>query len=669
MMKWIRWSGLAGFVVVVALIIAIWLLALGPLMKMAVEKYGSEVVGAQVNVEEISLGFNPLSLTVTGVQVADKNAPMENVVSFDTAVATLEAFPLLLGHIIVPDVTLSGVALGTQRSFSGELVVEEQEEEESKEETASTDEGSSTNSDSDSETAEAQEGDILPSTDEILARENLLTTQYGKDLEDSYKQHKQTIDTALANIPNEDALKNYETELNNILKGKFKNLEDFKQRKKEFDALNAKFKQDKKAIAELTKAVKEGKTDLNQKWSKLKGAPKQDFANLKGKYKLDGAGATNLAALLFGDDVGGYAKTALEYYEIVSPLLSDDEAKAEMQELKDKRLEGRLVHFKSDNPLPEFWIKTLSFTMQLPELEQDTGSVGEVAVKFQDITNQQDVINAPMRLLATGENLKNMDSLKITGVMDHRKSPSKDSFDLNLQGWQLTNVKLGLVGLKLVSSKASVTAKAVFTKDEMDVVGNGLFKQAKFDTKDTTFVAKEMNAALKNVNQFTVSTSANGELKSPNVSLRSDLDKQLNSAFNKRLKQKQAELEDDLKEKINEQLLAYGGDYTEQLKQLNLTEGSLKEKGKALEKLAKSEISTYEAQLKAEADAEKARVKAKLDAEKARIKADADAKKAEEKAKIEAEKARVKAKLKAEEERKKKELEEKAKAKLKGLFG
>ena len=88
MMKWIRWSGLAGFVVVVGLIAALWLLAIGPLMKMAVEKYGSEAVGAQVNVEEISLGFSPLSLTITGVQVADKDAPMENLVSFDTAVAT-----------------------------------------------------------------------------------------------------------------------------------------------------------------------------------------------------------------------------------------------------------------------------------------------------------------------------------------------------------------------------------------------------------------------------------------------------------------------------------------------------------------------------------------------------------------------------------------------------
>jgi uncharacterized protein (TIGR03545 family) len=100
----------------VALIAAFWLLALGPLMKMAVEKYGSEAVGAQVNVADISLGFSPLSLTITGVQVADKDAPMENMVSFDTAVATLEPFPLLLGKAIIPDVKLTGVAMGTARS-------------------------------------------------------------------------------------------------------------------------------------------------------------------------------------------------------------------------------------------------------------------------------------------------------------------------------------------------------------------------------------------------------------------------------------------------------------------------------------------------------------------------------------------------------------------------
>jgi uncharacterized protein (TIGR03545 family) len=663
-MKWIRWSGLAGFIVVVALIITLWLFALGPLMKMAIEKYGSEAVGAQVNVEDISLGFNPLSLTITGVQVADKDAPMENVVSFDTAVATLETFPLLLGHVIIPDVTLSGVAMGTARAYSGELdVVEEKETAES-----TTDQDAEITV-SEAENQDDSESQVLPSADDILEREKLLTSIYGEELEESYKLHKTNIDKAVANIPTEQALKNYETELNRILTGKFKSLDDFKQRKKEFDALNTKFKKDKQAVAEITLAINEGKSDLSQKWSKLKGAPKQDFNNLKGKYTLDGAGVGNLTALLFGDEMGDYAATALDYYEKVRPLLVDDEGKDEIQAIKDQRLDGRFVQFDTDRPLPDFWIKTLTFTLTLPEVPKGSGSMGDIAINVQDITHQQDVINAPMRLWGTGQNLKDIKSLELTGVLDHRASPSKDVFNLDIQAWQLNNLKLGLVGLKLLNSTTSVKANATFSNGQMDVVGNGLFEQAKFDSKDRTFVAKEMVAALKNIDKFTVSGSAKGELTSPSVSLKSDLDKQLNTAFNKRIKQRQAELEVELKQKLNDKLLAYGGDYTEQLKELNLTEGSLKEKGKALEKLGKTELASYEAQLKAEADAEKARAKAKLDAKKAEEKAKIDAEKARAKAKLEAEKARAKAKAKAEEDKKKKELEEKAKAKLKKLFG
>ena len=127
MLKWIRWSGLIGFVVVVGLLAAFWLFAAGPLIKMGIEKFGSDAVGAKVDVADVSLDFSPLSLTITGVQVADKDAPMENVVSFEKAVANLEPFPLLLGKAIVPDLTLEGVALGTDRSESGALPIKKQE--------------------------------------------------------------------------------------------------------------------------------------------------------------------------------------------------------------------------------------------------------------------------------------------------------------------------------------------------------------------------------------------------------------------------------------------------------------------------------------------------------------------------------------------------------------
>ena len=634
MTKWIRWSGLIGFSTVVVLIAGFWLFALGPLMKMAVEKFGSDAVGAQVNVDDISLGFSPLSLTIKGVQVADKDAPMENIVSFETAVATLEPFPLLLGKAIIPEMKLTGVAMGTARSQSGALVstdVIRSDASEDKKETAAEQEKQVSESSLDAKT--------IPSADEILARETLLTVTQGEAFETAFETHKKSIDQAVSELPTEKTIKGYEAQLNSILKGKFKDVDDFKQRKKDFKALQSQFKKDKAAIATAKRVISEGKSDLKQKWSQLKSAPKQDMANLKGKYTLDGAGASNLAALLFGDDAGGYAETALSYYEKVRPLMVDDEAKADKQASKDKRLDGRFIHFETDRPLPDFWIKTLSFTMALPEFPKDSGSMGQVAVKVVDITHQQDVIDAPTRLWANGQNLKNMKSLKLTGVLEHRASPGNDSFDLVVEDWKLSNIKLGLAGLKLVSSNTYVQANARFSNGEMNVMGNGLFKQSMFASKDRTVVAREMVAALKNVNEFTVSATATGELTDPDVSLKSNLDNQLNKAFDKRMDQKQVELELKLKSKLNDKLLSYAGDYESELKSLGLTESSLGNKTESLEQLGKTKLSSYEDQLKAEA-----------------------------KAKADAKKEKAKAKAKADKEKKRAELERKAKEKLKNLF-
>lgn len=663
MMKWIRWSGLAGFIVVVALIVALWFLALGPLMKMAIEKFGSDALGAQVNVEDISLGLSPLSLTITGVQLADKDTPMENLVSFDRAVATLAPLPLLLGHVIIDDMSLTGVALGTKRASSGALEIEESETSQQ----TNLDELKKTDTTANPKGQEkAQETDsisrALPSTEDILARETLLTNVRGEALKKAYKQHKSKIDNAVAKLPSEQTLKNYQKQLSQILTGKFKSLDDFNQRKNKFDALKAQLKQDKQAVANLKVAVKQGKSDLKQKWSALKTAPEQDLANLKQKYTLDSQGTANLAGLLFGEDVGEYAQTALEYYQKIKPLLVDEEEQAEIQQLKEMRLEGRFVHFTSDNPLPDFWIKSLNFTMRLPSINQGSAGQqppkGEVQVTVNDITQQQEVINAPTRLSVIGNELQNIKNLTLSGVLDHRTSPGKDTFELRIDGWQIDNFKLGLAGLVLTSSTASVNANAAFVDEVMEVTGGGLFSQSKFDSKDTTFVAKEMKAALQQVSTFNITTVAKGKFASPKVSIRSDLDKQLSAAFDKRLKQKQAELESKLKNKLNQKLLAHSGDYSEQIKQLNLTEGSLEQKGKLLEKLGKQELASYEAQLKAELAAKKAKADARVRAEKAKAKA-----------KLEAEKAKAKAKAKAEADKKKKELERKAKEKLKKLFG
>lgn len=631
MTKWIRWSGLAGFIIVSALIVCFWLFAAGPLTKLAIESFGSRALGAKVDVADVSFGLNPMTITVSGVQLTDKDKPMENIVSFETAVANIEPFPLLLGKAIIPQLSLEGVATGTPRSESGAIKKTNKKQ---------TEKSSSADSKPAADDTSAEpKSQTLPSADEILERESLLTEQAGDAFEKAYESHSQNIEQSLANLPTEDSIKQYEVQLNKLLTGKFKNLEDFKQRKRELDALRNQFKQDKQAIADAKQAIAQGKSDMKEKFNALKAAPKQDLNNIKSKYTLDGAGASNLTALLFGEDAGGYAQTTLEYYEKVRPLLVDEATQATKAELKAKRLEGRYVQFETDRPQPDFWVKTLTFTMSLPQVGQPAQSLGDVAVNVLDITHQQDVINRPTLVKGKGVNLRNIDSLTINGVLDHRTSPGKDSFTLEVQNWQLNKVKLGLAGLRMDNSVTDVSAKGVLIDGQLSASGQARFNQATFSSKDRTMLAKEMVAALKTIDTFVVNGRAKGPLTDPSMSINSDLDKQLNSAFDQRIAQKQQELENKIKAKLNDKLMSYAGDYQAQLKSLNLTEGNLATKGDALEKLGKQELSSYQDQLKAEA-----------------------------KAKADAEKARAKAKAKADAERKRKELERKAKEKLKDLF-
>lgn len=631
MTKWIRWSGLIGFIVVSALIACFWLFAAGPLTKLAIESFGTDALGAKVDVADVSFGLNPMTITVTGVQLTDIDKPMENIFSFDRAVANIEPFPLLLGKAIIPQLSLEGVATATARSVSGAIKKEPKAPKKADKEDSV-----------DSSKMAKTKTKTLPSADEILERESLLTEQAGDAFEKAYNDHTKAIEQSLANLPTDDSIKQYEIQLNKILKGKFKNLDDFKQRKKELDALKSQFKKDKQAVADAKQAIKHGKSDLKQKFTDLKSAPKQDLNSIKSKYTLDGAGASNLTALLFGDDAGGYAQTTLEYYEKVRPLLVDDETKAAKAELKAKRLEGRFVPFKTDRPQPDFWVKTLTFTMSLPKVGEPAESLGDVAITVLDITHQQDVINRPTLVKGQGINLRNIKSLTINGVLDHRTPPGKDSFTLAVNDWQLKKMKLGLAGLSMDKSLTDITAKGYVSDGQLNVSGQARFNQSTFSSKDRTVLAKEMVAALKTIDTFVVNGSAKGDLSDPSMSINSDLDKQLNSAFDQRIAQKQTEFENKIKAKLDEKLMSYAGDYQTQLKELNLTEGSLSNKGKALEELGKQELSSYEDQLKAEK-------KAEVDAEKARIKADRDA-----------EKARA--------DSKKKELERKAKEKLKNLF-
>ena len=602
MKQWIRWSGLLGFIAITALLVLGWMFAAGPLIKYSIETFGSQAAKAKVEVEDVSLTLSPFGIEVTGVQVANSDKPMENAIQFDRAIADLELLPLLLGKGIVNEVVLSGVEFSTPRQSSGALVNE-----------AASDEGSDSNTEKDSTTTAEKISQSLPSADEILAREPLLTEQRGRKFQSSFTEIKADSDKAISALPDSKDFTSYEEEFNRLTSGEFKSLEDFQQRKKEFDALKKRIKQDQKAISEAKTVLSEGKDSLTQQWADLKAAPGQDLNNLKNKYSLDGAGAANLTRLMFGDAAGEWSEKGLYWYEKIRPFLTSEESDIDdnNEDVTNVRREGRFVHFETDRPLPDFLIRKMQLMVKLPKAQgQPEGeSLGNVAITVLDITHQQKVTNKPITFVATGEKLTDIQSLILNGSLDHRSVPGTDTLDVSVKGVSLKDYNVGAMGLKLDSSQIDIAGKAQVIAGEVDATSKAQFSKAMFSSKDSTLVAKEMAKALQKIDRFDIDAYAKGALIAPKVDMSSDLDSKLNTAFNQRIDEKQDELEETIKEKLNDKLLAYAGDYQDQLKAMDVANGSLNDKQDQLESLAKSELSSFqdqeEAKLKAEADEKK----------------------------------------------------------------
>lgn len=609
MTKWIRWSGLIVFVVLIILLSVFYFFTLGPLLKLSLESVGSKALGAKLEVEAVALEVNPLKLVLYKLEATDKKQPMKNVVSFEKAQADLLFLPLLMGKTIIENVVVEGVAFDTDRQSSGALVVPD------KVSSPQSHASSNTSVKPDQLDQEATESlsqkvsdkalETLPSADELLAREPLLTVTRGEKMQASIVSHKAHINESKQALPTKADLKKYEKDIKQLVSGKFKSLDDFKARKKAFDQLKATFKADQKAIKAAKKALSDANKDLRQQWPSLQSAPAEDANHIQSTYTLDSAGAQNLTALILGEKVNAYVQQGLGYYDKLSPLLASDQE----EEKKIQNENGRFVHFPTDRPLPDFWIKSLRFSLNLEE--------GEIVVLVKNISRQPDVINQGIRLEANGTNLSNMAAFKLDGILDYRNQQVNNQFDLTLSQWQLDSQPLGLEGLRLAQTLVDVTGQARFDQTSMLAEAKGEFSQAAFTSTASSRFAKEVSQALQNIDSFNMLANVEGPIPSPNIKISSDLDKKLGRAFKLRLKQRQDQLERDLRQKLQTTLATYAGDYQEELAELNLAQTDLDTLSNKVSSLAKTQLSSYQDQLKDEA---KAKAKAELEKQKEDLK-------------------------------------------------
>lgn len=596
----IRWSGIVIFLVLSALVFAFWYLLLPSAVKVAIEDFGSEHYGAKIDVADVDVNFSPFGLTLTGLAFTDKEQPMYNALELSKVSLQTELLPLLFSKVIVDQAQVSELRFNTPRATSGALTEQTEQQE--------------------SEKARDQEGldqrlkalgdDLkqeIPDVDDLLEQEPLLTVATGKKLEQDYKEQKQVLESVKKDIPDEDQFKVYEKRIKALTEGEIKTLEDFTKKKAEFDALMADIRGERDKILAAKEQVSEGYELLKNDLTALKDAPQQDYQRLRDKYSFDEQGAMNLGHLLLGSENAQQVKSWYGYYQAISSVLpeigpsseeGEEDTRATEQEARSKNAaKGEYIHFPSETPWPDFWIKRLQ--VDRVELEKRT-----VTLKALDISHQPSLINKAIKLSVDSvEQSKNTSdsmqqgTLALRAEFDRRPNGKGDKLDLALNSWPVSAQSLAGGKFSLASAQSDVSAQLSLSEQFLGAF-EAQVRHARFELADAAQSDKRemqvLASVLGNINAFDLKGRVSGSPDSPNLSIESDLDQRFSEAFKSGLSDQAKAFEAELKQK----LVAKSGDYLDDdmraaLEQLELQNADLSNLEQGFDQLLESKLDSF----------------------------------------------------------------------------
>ena len=210
-MKWLRWQGLIAFIVVIVLVMGVGFLFVDDAVKGIIEKTGTRLVGAKVELRAADLSISPLGLSLMGFQVTNPDAPMTNALQVDRMVLTVEGSKLLRRKIVVKEMTVDGLQLDTPRKTSGAIS------------------GKRGIPPVDSKKAAGERFKWpsleVPSVNEILQKEKLQSLELIASLRTDLQRDNDQWKSRLAELPDKAKLEEYRKRIKDLRSGKQKGLE------------------------------------------------------------------------------------------------------------------------------------------------------------------------------------------------------------------------------------------------------------------------------------------------------------------------------------------------------------------------------------------------------------------------------------------------------------
>jgi uncharacterized protein (TIGR03545 family) len=417
--KVVRWSGILIFLVLCALAAGLWALFVDRYAERAIEKTGTAIVGAKVELDKADVSLSPLGLTLVRLQVTDPGAPMTNAVEVGRIAFHMDGPNALRRKIIIEEMSVENVRLNTPRKTSGAVA--------------------GTEGPTPLERLAELPSFVLPNVEEAFAKEKadlrslkLLTgaATDGEAMRTRWQARTKELETAID-------IDKYQKQYGELkAKAGKVSIGGLVGGAKDVAALQKQVRADIQTVTDAKKAFATDLASLKKAAADAPAAVRDDARRIVEKYSLTPSGLANMSRVLFGPRIEGQVRSALQWDARLSPFLERVKEKVKGKEVvRPLRAEGRDVRFPEERPLPDFLARLAKVSISLPQ--------GEFAGRIENLTSEQDVLGRPLKFSFSAEKLKGLRSATLEGTFD-RTDPAarKDVLSLRLRGYEARDVKL-----------------------------------------------------------------------------------------------------------------------------------------------------------------------------------------------------------------------------------
>ncbi len=540
MKRWIRWKGLGAFLGILIVLFIFWFFFVDVFVARIIEKCGTKAVGAKVELDQADVSLFPMGMELKGLQVTNRDKPMRNAVEISRISFSLEPLRLLRRKVIIDEMSLEGVRLDTPRKRSGAIAPRS---------------GAPLPGHKSAVKKWLRSKVALPAFEiqdvhKILEQEHLESLDLVQSLRADIEGEKEKWQKRLSSLPGKQKLEEYRSRIQGLKSGTKGPLGGFLGPATELMAIQKDLKSDIGMIKQAQKDLNQELGNVRQRMDQARKAPFSDIERIRKKYGLSSQGLSNVTNLLFGPKVGEWSSGLISWYERLRPFVAQAlKEKQGPKVVKPLRGKGVDVRFKEYSPLPDFLIRQAKASVEL--------DAGDLKGQVENITPDQDMLGVPLTFEFSGERMKRISSVKITGALNHVvPSRGKDNIDISVKGYNIRDITLSdRPGwpITLKSALADLQLRGLLTNDKIDANLATNLTSVRLITRpegSSGPLVRAICTALSETSHFAVKADITGTIDEYDIRLSSDLDQVIKAAAGGVLKKQAAVFEADLKKAI-----------------------------------------------------------------------------------------------------------------------